>query len=191
MTENDGPEGGFVSKARLEFLSDGVFAIAMTILVIEIKVPELGEPRSARALVKALSHGWYGPFGWMLRILLLGLMWARAHRQFHYVLRVTRAIFACNLWLMASAALLPFCVGVYAHYPLNAASYLLYFGTLELYQLGVAAQLWFASRQGALDPGLAPDTLRAFRRKNRLGALLPLAILALLLLRSQTQTTAH
>jgi uncharacterized membrane protein len=139
MTASDVQEDGFVSKARLEFLSDGVFAIAMTILVIEIKVPELGEPRSARALARAMGHDWYVLFGWMLSILFLGLLWARAHRQFNYVLRVTRAIFACNLWLMASAALLPFCVAVYARYPFNAMSFLLYVGALELYQLGVAA----------------------------------------------------
>ena len=44
-----------ISRSRLEMLVDGVFAIAMTILVLELKVPELGDPRSAGELVRALA----------------------------------------------------------------------------------------------------------------------------------------
>ena len=191
MAASDAQGKDFVSKARLEFLSEGVFAIAMTILVIEIKIPELSNPRSARELLGGLRHEWYVLFGWMLSVVVLGLLWAGGHRLSHHVVRVTRAIFACNLLLMASAAFLPFCVGVFARYPSNAASYFLYFGTLELYMLGLAAQLAIAKRQGALDPALTPASLSGLRRRSRRAVLMPLLVLALCLFRFWPHSSAH
>ena len=62
-------------KARLETLVDGVFAIAMTILVLEVKVPEIADGRSTDALLHALAHHGYVIGAYFFSFAMLALFW--------------------------------------------------------------------------------------------------------------------
>ena len=54
---------------------DGIFAIAMTILVLELKVPELQNPRSSTELWTALNHAWPTLAAYLFSFLMLGVFW--------------------------------------------------------------------------------------------------------------------
>lgn len=69
-----------ISKHRMEALVDGVFAIAMTLIVLEVRVPDLENPGESSALLIALGR--YGPvlLAYFLSFGLLGLLWVWHHR---------------------------------------------------------------------------------------------------------------
>jgi Endosomal/lysosomal potassium channel TMEM175 len=76
----------FLTAQRIEAFSDGVFAIAMTLLVLEIKVPQLqtptpsGNPLSLRT---ALFQLWPSSFGYIFSFVVIGIYWANHHFIFH------------------------------------------------------------------------------------------------------------
>lgn len=64
-----------MSKARMETLVDGVFAIAMTLPIVEVKVPELVNPKSAAELLGSLHHALPTAIAYFLSFFMLGLFW--------------------------------------------------------------------------------------------------------------------
>jgi uncharacterized membrane protein len=145
-----------VSRTRLEFLFDGVFAIAMTLLVLELKVPEIEDPRSARELLAALSHHGPGFFSFLLSFSVLGILWNNHQRQYRYIVRVTKGIFAANLVLMVTAASFPFCAALYGRYWRNPFSIVFYLACLFIHILASTLQWTLARRAGVLNPELDP-----------------------------------
>src|SRR5215207_7422944 len=78
-THRSAPDWGMLTKNRLEAFSDGVFAIAITLLVIEIHPPTLAEGES---LAHGLWEQWPNYLGYILSFLVLGVMWLNHHRIF-------------------------------------------------------------------------------------------------------------
>lgn len=71
-----------INKARLEFLWDGIFAIAMTILVLELRVPEISDRRSSAELLRRLGHD-ASVFGsWLLSFIVLSVFWNNHQRGY-------------------------------------------------------------------------------------------------------------
>src|SRR5258706_5868897 len=92
---------------RLEAFSDGVFAIAITLLILEIKVPSL-EATSASGLWRALVSHWSSYLAFALSFLIIGIMWANHHNIFRYVRGADHALAMFNLGLLFCVAFLPF-----------------------------------------------------------------------------------
>jgi uncharacterized membrane protein len=100
-----------VGKNRLEAFSDGVFAIVMTLLVIEIRPPEVEEGGS---LGQALWDLWPNYAGYLVSFLVIGMMWLNHHRIFEQVRAVDSPLLLLNLILLLWTALLPFPTAVMA-----------------------------------------------------------------------------
>ena len=168
-----------ISKTRLEFLYDGIFAIAMTILVLELKVPELVERHSAAELLQNLVHHAAAFGSWLLSIVVLGVFWFRHQHLYRCLHRITRASLAIHLWLMATAAFFPFCAALIGHYPRNRVALLAYMGCAWLH-VAALTTLWIvAQRQGTLDPELDPAEVTRVRNRQllRTGALFALVVI--------------
>ena len=102
---------------RMILFSDAVFAIAITLLVIEIKVPELhGEHISDHALLLELKHLIPKFLGFVVSFMLIGIYWTVHHRMFGYVTSYTRKLVALNLLFLFFIALMPFSTGFYSEY---------------------------------------------------------------------------
>lgn len=167
-----------VDRARLEFVFDGVFAIAMTLLVLELKVPELADSRSVRELISELGHHGAAFFSYGLSFAMLGILWYNHQRQYRFIRRVTLGIFIANLILMATAAAFPFCAALFGRYPLNGLSVVLYLACLFVHMAASCAQWHLAERANALSPDLEPARAAKFRRGSLAGSLV-LGFLAL------------
>lgn len=102
-----------LGKNRLEAFSDGVFAIVITLLVIEIRPPEVEEGAS---LATALWHLWPNYVGYLVTFLVIGVMWLNHHRIFEQVRLVDGPLLLFNLNLLLWTALLPFPTAVMAEY---------------------------------------------------------------------------
>jgi uncharacterized membrane protein len=102
-----------VTKSRLEAFSDGVFAIAITLLIIDVKVPPIGGRESLR---HALAQQWPHYAGYAISFLVIGIIWVNHHRTFDRIARINGPLSFLNLALLAAVAFLPFTTGLIAEY---------------------------------------------------------------------------
>lgn len=104
---------------RLILFSDAVFAIAITLLVIEIKIPELHseyEKITDSALLHALARLIPKFIGFIVSFLLIGLYWTIHHRMFGFVTSYDKKLLVLNLAFLFFIALMPFSNGFYSEY---------------------------------------------------------------------------
>jgi len=93
---------------RVEAFSDGVFAIAITLLVLEIHVPDTAEIRAAGGLVRALLPLWPAFLSYLASFLTIGVIWLNHHRVFTVIVKVDRTLNWWNLMLLLTVAFIPF-----------------------------------------------------------------------------------
>ena len=100
---------------RMIFFSDAVFAIAITLLVIDLKIPEFEEPKELQ-LVNAFLKLLPKIIGFLLSFLLIGLYWTIHHRLFGFVINYTQRLLWINLLFLLGIVLLPFSTAFYSEY---------------------------------------------------------------------------
>ncbi|MEX2245819.1 MAG: TMEM175 family protein [Dehalococcoidia bacterium] len=98
---------------RLEAFSDGVFAIAITLLIIEIGVPHV---EGSGSLSGALRDLWPSYFGYAVSFMTIGIMWANHHDMFKDIERTDHTLLVLNLLLLMGVAFIPFPTAVMAEY---------------------------------------------------------------------------
>jgi uncharacterized membrane protein len=158
-----------VSKSRLEFLFDGIFAIAMTILVLEVKVPELVDRHSISELWKVLIQHGSTFFSYFFSFGILGLAWYRHNKQYRYFQYITSSMAFIQLLQLSMAAFLPFCAGTFGHYPTNYLAMALYAGCMLVFQCCATIAWFLAKRAGAMTPELSLVDYRRYKRRNLRG----------------------
>ncbi|MEO6758412.1 MAG: TMEM175 family protein, partial [Saprospiraceae bacterium] len=110
---------------RMILFSDAVFAIAITLLVIEIKVPELHEELSDHLLGHELLHLVPKFSGFLISFFIIGLYWTIHHQMFGFVVNYDRKLLWINLFFLMSIVLMPFSSGLYGEYSVPGAIYML------------------------------------------------------------------
>jgi uncharacterized membrane protein len=105
--------GLILSKQRLETLIDGIFAIAMTLLVINLFIPRDSAPT---ALGKILFEQLSGFYAYIISFLLLASFWVAHHRQFHYIKHTDNTHIWINVFMLLFIALTPFSASTLANY---------------------------------------------------------------------------
>ena len=93
-----------MNKNRLEAFSDGVFAILITIMVLELKVPHGTEFSSLKPVIPVF-------FSYVLSFIYLGIYWNNHHHMLHTVKKVSGSILWANLHLLFWLSLIPFVTG--------------------------------------------------------------------------------
>jgi uncharacterized membrane protein len=88
---------------RIEAFSDGVFAIAITLLVLELR-----PPATEQGLWHGLVHEWPQFAAYLTSFFIIGIMWVNHHSMFRAIVRVDRALLFLNLLLLLWMSLLPF-----------------------------------------------------------------------------------
>jgi len=148
-----------VSTERLEAFSDGVIAILITIMVLELKVPHGGDWGALRPLVPALMT-------YVLSFVFLGIYWANHHHMFKAVERINGKILWANLHLLFWLSLVPFITGWMGENRLAALPTAVYGGVLLM------AGMAYAILQGAIIAEEGPgSTLAAAVGKDVKGKL--------------------
>ena len=113
---------GRISTMRLETFSDGVFAIAVTLLALQLHPPDLGGATTTGAVLHALGQQ-RRQFGfYVLTFLLTGGLWIEHHQLLDPLETHGRRLPRVNLWFLLTVSLLPYWVNVMASYPDNGAA---------------------------------------------------------------------
>jgi uncharacterized membrane protein len=97
---------------RLEAFSDGVFAIAITLLVLEIHVPEPGTGK----LSHELAAQWPSYAAFFVSFLTIGIIWINHHAMLRRLARADHSILIWNLFLLMTVSILPFTTALMAQY---------------------------------------------------------------------------
>jgi uncharacterized membrane protein len=160
-----------LTKNRLEAFSDGVFAIAITLLVIEIRPPT---PAEGESLARALWEQWPHYLGYFLSFLVLGVMWLNHHRILEPAQRVDGIVLVLNLNLLLWAVLIPFPTAVVADFIREGGddaktAVALYGGVILLAAIAFTALFIGITREGIVDQLPTPEQVRAARLRFGLG----------------------
>lgn len=99
-----------IPKSRLEAFSDAVIAIAITIMVLELKVPHTAEAAALKPVFPVF-------LSYMLSFLYLGIYWNNHHHLFHAAKQVNGRIMWANLHLLFWLSLIPFATGWIGEHP--------------------------------------------------------------------------
>jgi uncharacterized membrane protein len=97
-----------VNKARVETFTDGVFAIAITLLVLTI-----GQPGDTRDLAHLLARQWPSFAAYVVSFAVIGIMWVNHHTVFSHLERIDRGVFYLNLILLMTVVFIPYPTGVF------------------------------------------------------------------------------
>lgn len=113
--EREPGPASLMSMSRFEAFSDGVFAVAATLLVLDLKTLELAHADVASALV-ALGTLWRPLLSFATSFLVVGVIWLNHHTLFHAIGSVDRSTVVLNLVLLLMVALIPFPTALLATY---------------------------------------------------------------------------
>jgi uncharacterized membrane protein len=157
---------------RLIFFSDSVFAIAITLLALEIRLPDGGELLDNSQLTRQLSGMWHEYLAYFISFMVIGTFWISHHRKYRYIQRYDNRLLFLNLVLLMVIAFIPFPSSIISKYPYRSAT-IFYALIMALAGLLVWVIWWYASHGNRLiDPNMAD----AQRKRQLIAPLLTSAI---------------
>jgi uncharacterized membrane protein len=160
---------------RLIFFSDAVFAIAITLLAIEIHLPTPDTLRTDAELAAALWRIWPQYLGYVISFLVIGFFWMSHHRKFGYIQRYDKRLMLINLLFLMVIGFVPFPTSVISEYG-NQTATIFYAGVIVIIGILSTILWWYASHRNRL---ISPQLDASSRRRELLG---PLTIIAVFLL---------
>ena len=185
MADESPPLDGTTTTTRVEAFSDGVFAIAITLLVLEIKVPAVGEGGPG-GLARALAARWPSYVAYAISFVQIGIMWANHHAVMDHVRRADRGLLIVTVFLLMAVSFIPFPTAVLAEYLAGGPSAdrttaALVLGGVYVWMAVAFNVLWRYIRHAGLLHDPAHSGVRAITSSFRLGPLVYLGVTLLAL----------
>jgi uncharacterized membrane protein len=171
------PKSAVASETgRIEAFSDGVFAIAITLLVLDVHVPLRGD-LSNQSLWSALGDRWTNYLSFLMSFLIVAVVWANHRTMFIFIRRADHALVVLNTLLLLNVVTLPFCaalLGEYIDVPRERQTALIiYTGALVVGGIFYNA-LWrhAAHDHRLLHPDIDPQLIRRLSGRYLMGPIL-------------------
>ena len=146
---------------RLEAFSDGVFAIAATLLVLDLRLP--GPGAAGHSVTYQLLHAWPQYFAYVVSFLTIGIMWMNHHTALAHVRRVDRPLLVLNLFLLMGVVAIPFPTALVAEHLHDAggtAATVAYGLVMIAISIGFAGLLLHVISHSGLEEGSQRQALR-------------------------------
>jgi uncharacterized membrane protein len=157
---------GIPGNERIIALSDGVFAIVITLLVLELRVPDVAKSELSDALVeiapKILSHA--------ISFVVLGIYWIGHHNMFMHVKRHDRVLLWLNILFLLFVASMPFPTGLIVQYFDQQLAIVLYAGLLVAAGLSLDLIWWYVTRSRRLVEEDMTDSFVTYTHRRILAA---------------------
>lgn len=168
-----------LGTGRIEAFSDGVFGVAITLLVLNLQVPELAASAISSELVHKLGE--LGPkfLIYALSFGVVGIYWVAHHNTFHYIKRSDRNLLWFNILLLMCIVFIPFPTGLLGQYPQQQVAVIIYGGTLVITGLVLQLLWWYAtSGYRLVDRDIDPHLVQRATRRNLTAPLIYLLAIA-------------
>ena len=155
------------SLGRILSMSDGVFAFAVTLLILDLTVPALQPGATSWDLWDALSEGWVSFFSYLLSFFIAGIWWNSHHRTFSHIRVSNSTLRWLNLLFLLWIALLPFYTKILDEYIDLQLSVVLYATDGAAAGVFMAIIWWYASKNHRLiDKGVKDTEIRFGLQRN-------------------------
>ncbi|HJZ06942.1 MAG TPA: TMEM175 family protein [Trebonia sp.] len=169
-----------MSRGRLEAFSDGVFAVAITLLALNLAVKGPGDHNGT--LAHQLAHQWPGYLAYLISFFTIGIIWVNHHTLVANVAVVTRMLLFLNLVLLLFVVLIPVATGTVADYLADGGfdaklAVAVYGIVLEGMSLSFAAMLEWSLGEGRARVPVPPEKRWAARRRFMSGGLVYLLVI--------------
>jgi len=115
-----------MKKSRLEAFSDGVFAIVITLLILDIRFPEVEYGQFTKTLVSLLPR----ILAYVMSFIIIGLYWVTHHNSMHALKKIDRGFLWLNILLLLCVSFIPFPTSLLGRYPFQAGPIIFYGATL-------------------------------------------------------------
>lgn len=166
-----------LTTQRLEAFSDGVFAIAITLLILEVKIPEEDDIHKYGGLKNFLLALWPSYFAYVFSFLVIGIYWANHHYLFHFFKRTDHVFNLLNIFFLMCIAFLPYPAAILGDYIADESQRSM---AVTLYALGIFLPafswliMWLYSKHNyrIIDRRLAPAFIKTLTRQYYLSNLL-------------------
>jgi len=159
----NGFAGGDVG--RIEALSDGIFAFAATVLVLEFRAPEPADVHSETELLMALAASAHRLLPWLLSLLTLGIFWVAQQTQLSQLARSNRDLTWLHLVFLAITTVLPFSTRLLADFFTYRTAFLIYWANIFLLGVAVYVTWAYAERAKLIRENAPKGLLSAFRTR--------------------------
>jgi len=156
-----------LTTKRIEALTDGIFAIAMTLLVLTLELPEVGGGMTQTGLHRLLLSQSYMFVNYVKSFLLLAIFWIVHHQQFHYIRRTDRNHLWINIFTLMVVAMIPFSASVSGDFANDPVAEIFFGGSMFI--LGALVYLnWLYATSGRrlVDRNLDSRVIRAGKRRG-------------------------
>lgn len=169
MTEDNRPlpenawlrEGKGLEFERAVFFTDAVFAIALTLLIVGIAVPEISQATSEPStMLNALGDMFPKFVSFFIGFVLIGRYWMAHHVMFGQLRAIDQRLIGINLVYLAFVAFLPFPVGLVGEYEQNPVSVLLLAAALAIISSLEVVEFHYAYRKGLLARDIPANAYR-------------------------------
>jgi uncharacterized membrane protein len=154
---------------RIAGLSDGLFAIAMTLIVLEIRIPDPGAVSSEPELWAAIVGLAPRFVTYLLSFLTLGIFWSGQQTELNHLARADRHLAWLNLAFLSAIAVMPFSTSLLAEFITFRLALLIYWFNIFLVGLALYATWTYSTRAGLLKEGTSPEVSRAIKRRIIVG----------------------
>jgi uncharacterized membrane protein len=170
ITVKQSPVKAPIPPGRVEALTDGVFAIVMTILVLELSIPVVAGNSTHNELTQGLISIWPKILSYVATFLILGFMWNVHHRQFNMIKRSDSVLVWLNILFLMFVALLPFSTSVLGEYLGEQLPILIYGGNFIVCMI-TRYILWSyaTGKYRLVDTDIDPDEVRSQKLMIRVG----------------------
>ena len=161
-----------LSKERVELLTDGIFAVVMTLLVLEISVPRIsshnaiGSAAAGTELLSGLFDLWPKMLSFGISFIILAIYWLAHHRQFYYIKHVNRTLIWINFMFLMATCLLPFSSSLLGEYRQQQISIFVFGANSIIIASLLSIQWWYLISHNSrlvdenLDPIIKTTSLR-------------------------------
>jgi uncharacterized membrane protein len=185
-----------VGKERIEAFSDGVFAVAITLLVLDLKVPTPGAGHGSVA--NQLGDQWPQYVAYLVSFLVVGIIWVNHHTLMGKLVRVDRGLLFLNLLMLMFVVLIPFPTSVVAAYLRHGGSWdakvAVAFYSLVMEGMGLsfsAIYLWAGRHQDLLHESVDIGQHQSAFRQFGVGSVAYLALAALSFVNAAVAIAGH
>jgi len=181
-----------LSTKRIQALTDGVFAIAMTLLVLNFEVPTIPEGSAVQMLPKLVLGLWPKFFNYVLSFILLAIFWIAHHRQFHFIKFIDQRLLWINILGLMFIVLIPFSTSLIGEYGDVQIAALVFECNLLVIGWLFYRQWWYVTgKRHLLDCDLSAQAILLIKKRNLVVPAISLVAIGLSFLTPQWSEVAY
>jgi uncharacterized membrane protein len=161
----EGSPGGRTVDRVVQF-SDGVFTVALTLLVVDLAVPDLAAGSTEADLQRALQGQFPSVQAFLLTFWVVAMYWLTHHRHFRLIHRYDSRLLVLNLVLLMTIVFIPWPTAVLGHYGSYVTAWVLYAVAMAAIGFAAAALWWYGSGDHGLSDRVTPDLRRYYTARS-------------------------